>query len=188
MWFIYQLWTQFCLENGSLHRGGGAPFAIKRTSLIGWKSFSKWQPLIGGCHLQLKEQFSLAEPSAILEEPFASHLKLETPRRCLGDRPWSILGKKTSRSWLKVNSEACPEHAPRVPFSTSQNYFGMYVSGGESIIHTSANLLYLQRLWWQKKEGAEGAIFGDQFAWPIDLLTYWHGSQNIRNLWDLWPG
>ena len=30
---------------------------------------------IGGCHLQLKEQFSLAEPSAILEEPFASYLK-----------------------------------------------------------------------------------------------------------------
>ena len=25
---------------------------------------------IGGCHLQLKEQFSLAEASAILEEPF----------------------------------------------------------------------------------------------------------------------
>ena len=34
---------------------------------------------IGGSHLQLKEQFSLAEPSAILEEPFASYLKLEVP-------------------------------------------------------------------------------------------------------------
>ena len=30
-----------------------------------------------GCHLQFKEQFSLAEPLAILEEPFASYLKLE---------------------------------------------------------------------------------------------------------------
>ena len=36
---------------------------------------------IGGCHLQLKEEFSLAEPLAILEEPIASYLKWEVPRR-----------------------------------------------------------------------------------------------------------
>ena len=32
--FTSLLWIQFCLENGSLHRG--PPFAIKRTILIGW--------------------------------------------------------------------------------------------------------------------------------------------------------
>ena len=31
---------------------------------------------IAGNHLQLKEQFSLAEPTAIIEEPFASYLNL----------------------------------------------------------------------------------------------------------------
>ena len=32
--FVSLLWMQFCLENGSLHRG--SPFAIKRTIFIGW--------------------------------------------------------------------------------------------------------------------------------------------------------
>ena len=87
MWVASLLWTQFCLENGGLHRG--PPFAIKRTTLIGWKGFSKWQPPYGGCHLQSKEQFWLVELAAILEEPFASFLftlKLETPPRLLQDK------------------------------------------------------------------------------------------------------
>ena len=41
-------------------------------------SVSKMAVSIGGCHLQLKEQFSLGESLAILEEPFGSFLKLET--------------------------------------------------------------------------------------------------------------
>ena len=41
IWVASLLWTQFCLENGGLHRG--SPFAIKRTTLTGWKGFSKWQ-------------------------------------------------------------------------------------------------------------------------------------------------
>ena len=45
IWFTTLVWTQFCLENGGLHRG--LPFAIKRTTLIGWKDFSKWWPPYG---------------------------------------------------------------------------------------------------------------------------------------------
>ena len=35
-------YSEFCLENGGLHKG--PPFAIKRTTLIGWRGFSKWWP------------------------------------------------------------------------------------------------------------------------------------------------
>ena len=78
-----QLWlAERICQNGSLHRGD--------------------------CHLQLKEQFSLAEPLAISEAPFASSLKLEMPRRRLRGRPWMQIGLKTtaeltrSRLWGKL--------------------------------------------------------------------------------------
>ena len=44
------------------------------------KGFFKMANTIWGCHFQLKEQFSLAELTAISEEPFA-YLKCVTPRR-----------------------------------------------------------------------------------------------------------
>ena len=46
------------LENGGLHNR--QPFAIKRTALIGWKSF-KMVASIPGSHLQFKEWLSLAQ-------------------------------------------------------------------------------------------------------------------------------
>ena len=95
MWVASLLWTQFCLKNGSLHRK--LPFAIKRTTLIDWKGFSKWQSPYGDCHLESKEQFWLVGLAAILEEPFASvfsTLKLKMPWRHLWDRPSTQIGKK----------------------------------------------------------------------------------------------
>ena len=69
IWFASLLWMQFCLENGSLHRG--LPFSMKRKTL---------------------------DPSAILEVPFASSLKLEMPPswRCHQGRPWMQIGLKTA--------------------------------------------------------------------------------------------
>ena len=94
IWFVSLLWMQFCLENGSLH---------KRTTLIGLRVF-KMAVSIGGCHLHLKEQFSLAEGSAFFVEPFASSLMLETPQRYLWGRPWLQIGLKIiaelNQSWL----------------------------------------------------------------------------------------
>ena len=86
----------FCLKHGSLHRG--PPFAIKR--ITDWlKGFFKMAASIGGCHLQLKEQFSLSEPSAILEEPFVSYLMLETP-------PKQILNANWAKNYCRVDSES----------------------------------------------------------------------------------
>ena len=62
---------------------------------------------IGGCHLQLKEQLSLAEQSGILEEPFASYLKLEMPLRQTMNANWA---KKRHG----VDSEMYPECSPCV--------------------------------------------------------------------------
>ena len=50
---------------------------------------------IGGGHLQSKEQLWIGALAAILEEPFASTLKLETPPRHLWGRPWMQIGQKS---------------------------------------------------------------------------------------------
>ena len=72
------------------------PFAIKRTTLIGWKGYFKMRASIGGgCHLQLKEQFLLAEPLAFLKELFASSLKLEMLQRQTLNENWS-----KNRHWV----------------------------------------------------------------------------------------
>ena len=83
---VVEKFDLFCLENGRLHRE--PPFSLKRTILTGWKGFFKMAASTGGCHLQLKEQFSLAEPSINLEEPFASYLKSEVPRRQILNANW----------------------------------------------------------------------------------------------------
>ena len=78
---------------------GGWPFSIKRTALIGWESFSPFKmtaSIVAG-YLQLKEQFWLAEQTAILDEPFASYLKCVMPWRWLRDKPWmQISNNKTA--------------------------------------------------------------------------------------------
>ena len=53
--------------------------------------------------MQLKEQFSLVEPLAILEEPFASYLKLETPLRQTLNGNWA-------KSHCRVDFESTLRH------------------------------------------------------------------------------
>ena len=72
-------------------------FAIERTTLIGWKGFSKWQPPYGAAICN-KRTILIGWTTVILEEPFASFsstLKLETHRRRPRDRPWMQIGQKS---------------------------------------------------------------------------------------------
>ena len=57
---------------------------------------------IGSCHLQSKEQFWLADPAPILEEPFTSCLKCKTPWR-------QTLSANKHKNCHGVDSEAYPE-------------------------------------------------------------------------------
>ena len=64
----------------------GTTSEVSWRNLIGLTTLNKVLPKkmaasIEGYHLKLKEQFLLAEPSAILEEPFVASLKLATPPR-----------------------------------------------------------------------------------------------------------
>ena len=59
----------------------------------------KMEASIGGRHFQLKEQFSLAAPSAILEEPFAPCLKLETPPRQTLKANWEKRRHRITSEW-----------------------------------------------------------------------------------------
>ena len=62
---------------------------------------------IGCCHLQLKEQFSWAEATAILEEPFASYLKCMMP-------PRQTLNANWHKNYLTVGAVAeSVEHRPQ---------------------------------------------------------------------------
>ena len=62
------------------YRLGGIAETFDPSSYSEHSSASKMAVSIGGCHLQLEEQFSLVEPLAILEELFevGASLKLET--------------------------------------------------------------------------------------------------------------
>ena len=78
--FVSLLWMQFCYE-------------IKKKNSDWMKGIPpNMVASIRGCHLQFKEQFWLAEPTAeptaILEEPFPSCLK-ETIAESPGGIPWT---------------------------------------------------------------------------------------------------
>ena len=98
--FASLLWMQFCLENGGFHRG--LTFAIKRTTLTGWKFFFKIAASIGGCHLQLKK--------TILTGWTISHIRVAF---CLlsevGDASEAPPGQTLNANWvqnhLRVDSE-----------------------------------------------------------------------------------
>ena len=68
---------------------GGCHLQIKEQQWLAEKVSFKLTTSVGCCHLQSKEQFWLVAPSAIVEEPFALCLNLETSQRQTLNADWA---------------------------------------------------------------------------------------------------
>ena len=114
LWSGYRLWDvaeKFNLSPDSEHSSSskmaayieGRHLQLKEQLWLA-ESFFFFKMSHRSCHLQLKEQFSLAEPSTILDEPFASYLKVEMHWRQTLNANWA-------KNRCRI-SEGYPEHSP----------------------------------------------------------------------------